>query len=385
MEDIKFIPLSVPNLKGKEKEYVMNAVESEWVSTAGPYVTDFEKRVAEYVHTPAAVACQSGTAGIHVALQLCGVKSGDLVIAPTLTFIASVNPIKYIGAEPVFMDCDDSLCMDVEKLRSFCKEECEVKDGTLYHKATGKRIPAVVVVHVFGNMADMEGIMDVAKEYCLKVVEDACEAIGTYYTEGRYAGLYAGTIGDVGVYSFNGNKIITTGGGGMIVSMDEELLREAKHLTTQAKSDEANFYHDEIGFNYRLTNLQAALDFFCRAVHRRCVAFLMTDFQDSDYEKSLRLAARRHDMIAVEISDLRESVLQDAGLIEVQDAETGECCLLDTSSREVRDAYGRLAFERRQHLEQELRRSGVDFLQVMTDEDYERQLVSFFHRREARH
>lgn len=135
----------------------------------------------------------------------------------------------------------------------------------------------------------------------------------------------------------------------------------------------------------RGTNLQAALDFFCRAVHRRCVAFLMTDFQDSDYEKSLRLAARRHDMIAVEISDLRESVLQDAGLIEVQDAETGECCLLDTSSREVRDAYGRLAFERRQHLEQELRRFGVDFLQVMTDEDYERQLVSFFHRREARH
>lgn len=259
MEDIKFIPLSVPNLKGKEKEYVTNAVESEWVSTAGPYVTDFEKRVAEYVHTPAAVACQSGTAGIHVALQLCGVKSGDLVIAPTLTFIASVNPIKYIGAEPVFMDCDDSLCMDVEKLRGFCKEECELKNGILYHKATGKRIPAVVVVHVFGNMADMEGIMDVAKEYCLKVIEDACEAIGTYYTEGRYAGLYAGTIGDVGVYSFNGNKIITTGGGGMIVSMDEEFLKEAKHLTTQAKSDEANFYHDEIGFNYRLTNLQAAL------------------------------------------------------------------------------------------------------------------------------
>ena len=255
----KFIPLSVPNLKGRELEYVTHAVETEWVSTAGPYVSDFEKAVAEYVGTPGAVACQSGTAGLHIALQLCGVTREDLVLVPTLTFIAAVNPVKYIGAEPMFMDCDDSLCMDPLKLASFCAEECEMRDGALFHLKSGRRVPAMVVVHVFGNMADMESILAIAEQYHLKVVEDATEAIGTKYTAGKLAGKYAGTMGTIGVYSFNGNKIITTGGGGMIVSQNEELLHAAKHLTTQAKADEANFIHDEIGYNYRLTNLQAAL------------------------------------------------------------------------------------------------------------------------------
>ena len=257
--DDRQIPLSVPNLKGNELSYVTKAVETEWVSTAGPFVTDFENKIAEYVHVPAAVACQSGTAGLHVALRLCGVESGDLVIVPTLTFIAAVNPVRYLGAEPVFMDCDDSLCMDPVKLESFCRKECEVRGDTLWHVPTGKRIPALVVVHVFGNMADMLAILSIAQKYHFKVVEDATEAIGTKYTDGPYIGCYAGTMGDVGVYSFNGNKIITTGGGGMIVSRDKSILLEAKHLTTQAKADEANFIHDEIGYNYRLTNLQAAL------------------------------------------------------------------------------------------------------------------------------
>lgn len=254
-----FIPLSVPNLKGNEVEYVKNAVETEWVSTAGTYVSDFEKAVAEYVKVPGAVACQSGTAGLHITLMLCGAERNDMIIVPTLTFIAAVNPVKYIGAEPIFMDCDDSLCIDPDKLEQFCKEECEIKNKVLYHKATGRRIPAMVVVHVFGNMADMEKIVFIAKSYHIKVVEDATEALGTKYISGAYADRYAGTIGDIGVYSFNGNKIITTGGGGMIVSNDTELLVHAKHLTTQAKADELNFIHDEIGYNYRLTNLQAAL------------------------------------------------------------------------------------------------------------------------------
>lgn len=253
------IPLSIPNLRGRELEYVTRAVETEWVSTAGPYVADFENSVANYVGTPGAVACQSGTAGIHIALLLCGVEQGDMVVVPTLTFIAAVNPVKYIGAEPVFVDCDDSLCIDPVKLERFCAEECELRDNVLYHKATGRRIPAMVIVHVFGNMADMERILWIASTYRFKVVEDATEALGTKYTEGPYIGCFAGTMGNIGVYSFNGNKIVTTGGGGMIVSMDEELLRRAKHLTTQAKADEANFIHDEIGYNYRLTNLQAAL------------------------------------------------------------------------------------------------------------------------------
>lgn len=255
----KFIPLSVPNLKGRELEYVSHAVEAEWVSTGGPYVSDFENKVAEYVNAKGAVSCQNGTAGLHISLMLCGVTREDEVIVPTLTFIAAVNPIKYIGAEPIFMDCDDSLTMDPGKLLEFCKTQCSFVDGKLINNKTKKHIKAIVVVHVFGNMAHMESIIDIAAKFNLKVIEDATEAIGTYYTSGRYKGKYAGTIGTMGVFSFNGNKIITTGGGGMIVSEDDELLKKAKHLTTQAKCDELYFIHDEIGYNYRMTNLQAAL------------------------------------------------------------------------------------------------------------------------------
>lgn len=255
----KFIPLSVPNLKGKELEYVKHAVETEWVSTGGPYINDFEIKIAEYAKCKGAVSCQNGTSGIHIALEVCGVTKDDEVIVPTLTFIATVNPVKYIGAEPIFMDCDDSLTMDVDKLRAFCENECSFTEGKLINNLTKKHIKSLVIVHIFGNMADMEGIINVANKFNLKVVEDATEAIGTYYTEGKYEGKYAGTIGDIGIYSFNGNKIMTTGGGGMIVSDNEELLIRAKHLTTQAKSDNLYYTHDEIGYNYRMTNLQAAL------------------------------------------------------------------------------------------------------------------------------
>lgn len=259
MKDEKYIPLSVPNLKGKELDYVTEAVKTEWVSTGGPYIKDFEDVIADYVHVPAAAACQSGTAGLHLALLALGIGTGEEVIVPTLTFIAAVNPVRYVGAEPVFMDCDDSLTMDPDKLESFCREECDCIDGTLIHKSSGRRIRAVVVVHVFGNMANMERIMQVAERYHLKVVEDATEALGTYYLFEKYAGWYAGTIGDIGVYSFNGNKIITTGGGGMIVSQDRELVERCRFLSTQAKKDVVYFVHEEIGYNYRMTNLQAAL------------------------------------------------------------------------------------------------------------------------------
>lgn len=255
----KFIPLSVPNLKGNELKYVSDAINTEWVSTAGPYVNEFEKKIAEYVKSKGAVSCQNGTSGLHISLLLTGVTNEDAVIVPTLTFIAAVNPVKYIGAMPIFMDCDDSLCMDPVKLEKFCEEECIYEDGILIDKKTNRHIKTIVVVHVFGNMADMGAIMKIAEKFSLKVVEDATEAIGSYYTSGKYAGKYAGTIGALGVYSFNGNKIMTTGGGGMIVSNNEEYLKHAKHLTTQAKSDELNFMHDEVGYNYRMTNLQAAM------------------------------------------------------------------------------------------------------------------------------
>ena len=279
----KFIPLSVPNLKGNELEYVTEAVRTEWVSTGGPYVNDFERNIATYVNAKGAVSCQNGTAGLHVALKLMGVEAGDEVIVPTLTFIAAVNPVKYIGAEPIFMDCDDSLTMDMVKLRRFCGEECTFTNGKLINNQTKKHIKALIIVHVFGNMSDMETLMEIAQRYNLKVIEDSTEALGTYYTYGKYAGKHAGTIGDIGVYSFNGNKIMTTGGGGMIVSMDESILKHAKHLTTQAKSDELNFIHDEIGYNYRMTNLQAALGI---AQLETLEAFISTKKRNYDFYRN---------------------------------------------------------------------------------------------------
>lgn len=260
MEGKKIVNLSVPNLSVEPiLENLKECLESGWVSTGGRFITEFENKIARYVGVDEAVGVQSGTAGLHLALRVLGIKSGEEVIAPTLTFIAAVNPITYMGAKPVFIDCDDTLCMDPIKLRRFCEEECELRDGQLYNKKSGKCIRAIVVVHVFGNIADMEEIMEIAREYNLKVIEDSTEALGSYYTEGRYAGKYAGTIGDIGVYSFNANKIITTGGGGMVVSNNKELLNEVRFLSVQAKTDPLYFVHDEIGYNYRMLNLQAAL------------------------------------------------------------------------------------------------------------------------------
>lgn len=255
----KFVPLSIPNFEGNEEKYVLDAVHQGWVSTGGAYITQLEEKLADFLKVPMTVACQSGTAAIHLALMECGVQPGDMVIVPTLTFIAAVNPVKYQFAEPIFMDCDDSLCMDPVKLKKFCETECEQQGDRLIYKATGQCIKAIVVVHVFGNLADMEPIMEIAERFHLRVIEDATEALGSKYTEGKYAGKYAGTIGDFGAYSFNGNKIITTGGGGAMVARNDAQAKHAKYISTQAKDDAHYYIHNEIGFNYRMTNLQAAL------------------------------------------------------------------------------------------------------------------------------
>ncbi|OOO00321.1 MAG: aminotransferase DegT [Epulopiscium sp. Nele67-Bin004] len=252
----KFIPLSVPNLKGNELKYVTDAIQKEWVSTGGMYINMFEEKLAEYVGSSCAVACQSGTAGLHLVLLEAGVTAADEVIVPALTFIAAVNPVRYVGASPVFMDCDDTLCMDMDKLQKFIDTSCEMKQGNLYNKTTNKRIKAVIVVHVFGNLADMNKLVLIGKKYNLVIIEDATEALGTYYV-GNGKKIFAGTIGDFGVFSFNGNKIITTGGGGMIVGKSG--LDHIKYLSTQAKDDELYYTHDEIGYNYRMTNVQAGI------------------------------------------------------------------------------------------------------------------------------
>lgn len=252
------IPLSIPNFIGNEKKYVTQALEQGWVSTGGAFISELENNLASYLKVPRVAACQSGTSAIHLSLIECGVGPDDMVIVPCLTFIAAVNPVRYQFAEPVFMDCDDSLCLDPLKLRQFCEEECSLKDGMLIHKS-GKVVKAVVVVHVFGNMADMESIMTIARQYHLKVVEDATEALGTCYTAGKFNGRFAGTIGDFGCYSFNGNKIITTGGGGAVTAQTAEAVAHLQYLSTQAKDDPHFYVHNEIGYNYRMTNLQAAL------------------------------------------------------------------------------------------------------------------------------
>jgi len=176
-----------------------------------------------------------------------------------LTFIAPVNAVKYLNAEPVFMDCDDYMNIDPEKIEAFCKYKSEITDKGLRNKKSGRIIKAIIPVHIFGNPCNMVHIIEIAKKYNLKVIEDATESMGSYYTEGVYKNKFTGTIGNLGVYSFNGNKIITTGGGGMIITDNEELARKAKYLTTQAKDDAVNFIHNEIGYNFRLTNIQAAM------------------------------------------------------------------------------------------------------------------------------
>ena len=253
----RFVPLSIPNFEGNERKYVDDAIEQGWVSTGGAYINRLEKSLAQFLHTDNVAACQSGTAALHLAMVEAGVKPGDVVLVPPLTFIAAVNPVKYQFATPVFIDCDDSFCMDATKLQVFCQQECSFDGTQLTYK--GNPVKAVVIVHVFGNMADMGKIMSIAHRYNLKVIEDATEALGSKYTNGPLAGKYAGTIGDFGCYSFNGNKIITTGGGGAITANDTKAVDHIRYLSTQAKDDVHYYIHNEVGYNYRMTNLQAAL------------------------------------------------------------------------------------------------------------------------------
>jgi perosamine synthetase len=258
MSNGKMIPLSVPNLSLDILDNVKETIETGWVSTGGKFIEEFETKIAKYVGVEKAVSCQSGTAGLHLALRVLGVEAGNEVIVPTLTFIAAVNPVRYVGAEPVFMDCDDTLNMDLDKLEEFLEIECEFRDGIVINKKSNRIIKAIVVVHVFGNPINIERLIEIKEKYNLKLIEDATEALGSYYLEGEFANKYCGTIGEIGVYSFNANKIITTGGGGMVVSQNSELLEEIAFLSVQAKSDPLFFIHEKVGYNYRMTNIQAA-------------------------------------------------------------------------------------------------------------------------------
>lgn len=254
-DDKNFIPLCVPEIRGNEWKYVKECLDTGWVSSVGSYVDRFETLLAAKTATKHAVAVVNGTSALHIALLIAGVQPDDEVISSTLTFIAPANAIRYARAWPVFMDAEPNYWqMDVEKVSDFLRQECTQVNGVLRNKKSGRRIAAIMPVHVLGHMVDMDPLLTLARSYELPVIEDATECLGA-----QYKGKPAGSLGDVACFSFNGNKIITTGGGGMLVTNNAAWAKKAKYLTTQAKDDPIEYVHNEIGYNYRLTNVQAAI------------------------------------------------------------------------------------------------------------------------------
>ena len=253
LEDV--IPLHVPTIQGNEWKYIKECLDTNWVSSVGPYVDRFERGIADYVGTKYAVATVNGTAALHIALLVAGVQQDDEVLVSDLTFVAPVNAVRYIGAWPVFMDVDPLYWqMQPQKVVDFLEKECVWKNDALFNRTTGRQVKAIVPVHILGHPVDMDPILEAAKKYKLVIIEDATESLGA-----KYKGQMTGTIGDIACFSFNGNKIITTGGGGMIVTDNKQWADRARYLTTQAKDDPLEYVHNEIGYNYRLTNVQAAM------------------------------------------------------------------------------------------------------------------------------
>jgi len=253
----EFLPsaLAVPEIRGNEWKYVKECLDTAWVSSVGPFVKRFEKEIAEYAGIRYAVATVSGTAGLHIALKVVGVQPEDEVLVSNLTFIAPVNAITYCNAHPVLMDADPGTWqIDVRKVANFLERECRLEGDACVNKRTGRRVRAILAVHLLGLACEIDAINELANRYGLKVVEDAAEGMGT-----RYRLRHLGAWGTAGVFSFNGNKVMTTGSGGMIVTNDEALARYARYLTTQAKDDDLEYIHNEIGYNYRLSNVCAAI------------------------------------------------------------------------------------------------------------------------------
>lgn len=249
------VPLCIPHLGGNEGEYLQECVRTNFVSTVGPFVTRFEAALAAATGRDFAVATSSGTTALHLALLGAGVAAGDEVAVSSLTFIAPANAVRYVGAWPVFIDAEPRYWeMDVNKLADFLERGCTARDGELRNKATGRRVAAILPVDILGHPVDLAPILALAARYSLKVVEDATESLGA-----KYRGEPVGSLGEVACLSFNGNKLITSGGGGALVTDSPEVAKRARHLSTQAKSDELEFVHDEVGYNYRLTNIQAAV------------------------------------------------------------------------------------------------------------------------------
>ena len=250
------VPLSVPKFIGNEKKYLEECIDTTFVSSVGAFVDRFEKDIATYTGAKRAVVCVSGTNALHMALILLGVERDDEVLTQALTFIATCNAISYIGAHPVFLDVDKStMGLSPDAVRTWLSENGEIRNGRCYNKRTGRRVKACVPMHTFGHPVRIEELVNICTEWHIEVIEDAAESIGS-----KYNNIHTGLFGKIGALSFNGNKTITTGGGGMLLFMDAELADKAKHLTTQAKVPHRwEFKHDHIGYNYRMPNINAAL------------------------------------------------------------------------------------------------------------------------------
>lgn len=250
------VPLHAPCFIGNEKKYLNECIDSTFVSSVGKFVDRFEEMVAEYTGAKKAVVCVNGTNALYLAMLLAGVEQNDEVITQPLTFIATANAISYIGAHAVFLDVDlDTMGLSPVKVRDWLEKNAEIKNGECFNRKTGRRIKACIPMHTFGHPVHLDELVKVCKDYCLDLLEDAAESIGSFYK-----GKHTGTFGKIGAISFNGNKTITTGGGGMLLFMDEELGKYAKHITTQAKVPHRwEFVHDHIGYNYRMPNINAAL------------------------------------------------------------------------------------------------------------------------------
>jgi perosamine synthetase len=251
-----FIPLHAPHFGGNEKKYVLETIESTFVSSVGAYVTRFEEMMCEITGAKYAIATVNGTTALHLALVLAGVKRDELVITQPLTFVATANAITHAGGLPVFVDVDrDTLGLSPSALKKFLEEESYSKEGQCFHQQTNKRIAAVLPMHTFGLPCRIDEIADICRHYGITLVEDAAESLGSYYK-----GVHTGNFGAIGTFSFNGNKTVTCGGGGAIITNDETIAKAGKHLSTTAKVPHPwAFFHDEVGYNYRMPNLNAAL------------------------------------------------------------------------------------------------------------------------------
>ena len=255
----KLIPLSVPNINGNEWKYVKDCLDTGWISSAGSYVNKFEEAIQDYVGVKHAIACINGTAGLHVSLTLAGVSSDDIVIAPNLTFVATLNSISYTGAEIVLIDVyEDSWQMDIDLLQKWLEKNTTTKfineKPVTTEIVSGKKIGAIMPVYVLGGFVDVDRLVEISSTYGIPLIEDSTEALGSFKN-----GKHAGSYGFAGVLSFNGNKIISTGGGGVILTNDTDIANRAKHITTTAKTDPLDYFHDEVGYNYRLVNVLAAI------------------------------------------------------------------------------------------------------------------------------